>query len=68
MYLHVGNICDLKASLNDFYASNAPKEHSSEKIRLLSTHDQAAKQIHLLDTSHQKIKLKLTVINRWHII
>lgn len=43
MYLHVGNICDLKV-LNDFYASSAPEEHSSGKVRLLSTHDQAAKK------------------------
>lgn len=44
MYLRVGNICDLKVSLNDFYASSAPEEHSSGKVRLLSTHDQAVKK------------------------
>lgn len=68
MCLHVGNMCDLKVSLNDFYAPSAPEEHSSGKVRLLSTHDQTAKQISLLDTRHQKIKLKLTMLNHWHII
>lgn len=40
------------------YAPSAPEEHSSGRVRPLGTHDQAAKQINILDTSHQKMKLK----------
>lgn len=58
--MYVGNICDLKISLDDFIYSYSFWRRgttkflafSSGKAKLPGTHDRATKQINLLDTSH----------------